>query len=53
MSEQAAQSLRRLSDSVDWDDGDLSVYGRIALEYGLRFNAMRREWAEWAAEQIR
>jgi hypothetical protein len=28
-------------------------FARIALEYGLRFNAMRREWAEWAAEQIR
>jgi hypothetical protein len=29
------------------------VYGRIALEYGLRFNAMRQEWAEWAAQQIK
>ncbi|MCX5048295.1 MULTISPECIES: PadR family transcriptional regulator [unclassified Streptomyces] len=53
MSEQGVESLSRLSESIDWDDGSLSVYGRIALEYGLRFNAMRREWAEWAAEQIR
>ncbi|MFS4094257.1 PadR family transcriptional regulator [Streptomyces sp. AF1A] len=52
MSEQSIEQLRRLSDSIDWDDGNLSVHGRIALEYGLRFNAMRREWAEWAAEQI-
>jgi hypothetical protein len=33
----------------EWDGGDLSVYGRIALEYGLRFSTMQREWAEWAA----
>lgn len=46
------QALRDLERSVDWDDGNLSVYGRIALEYGLRFSVMRREWAEWAAEQV-
>jgi DNA-binding PadR family transcriptional regulator len=53
MSEEGAESMRRLSESIDWDDDNLSVYGRIALEYGLRFNAMRREWAEWAAGQIK
>lgn len=52
MSEQSHEQLRRLTESIDWDDDALSVYGRIALEYGLRFNAMRREWAEWAAGQI-
>ncbi|MES9522776.1 PadR family transcriptional regulator [Streptomyces capoamus] len=52
LSAEGYEQLRRLSDSIDWDDGNLSVYGRIALEYGLRFNAMRREWAEWAARQI-
>ncbi|MET7921363.1 PadR family transcriptional regulator [Streptomyces avermitilis] len=52
LSDQGYQSLRRLEESVDWDDNSLSVYGRIALEYGLRFNAMRSEWAEWAAGQI-
>ncbi|WP_371476783.1 PadR family transcriptional regulator [Kitasatospora sp. NBC_00315] len=44
--------LRTVEESVGWDEDDLSVYGRIALEYGLRFNAMRRDWAEWAAGQI-
>lgn len=53
MSDQGYEHLRRLTESIEWDDDDLSVYGRIALEYGLRFNAMRREWAEWAAGQIK
>ncbi|MFF7649283.1 PadR family transcriptional regulator [Streptomyces sp. NPDC007983] len=52
MSAQGEESLRRLAESIDWDDDNLSSYGRIVLEYGLRFNAMRREWAEWAAGQI-
>jgi PadR family transcriptional regulator, regulatory protein AphA len=46
-------ALRELEGAVDWDESDLSLYGRIALEYGLRFNAMRREWAEWAAGQVK
>jgi hypothetical protein len=39
-------------ESIDWEDGNLSVYGRMVLEYGLRFNAMRREWAQWASGLI-
>ncbi|MEU6479303.1 PadR family transcriptional regulator [Streptomyces sp. NPDC047017] len=50
---QSHEELRDLVESVDWDDDNLSVYGRIALEYGLRFHAMRREWAQWAAEQVK
>ncbi|WP_371502535.1 PadR family transcriptional regulator [Kitasatospora sp. NBC_00374] len=52
VSAQGHDRLRAVEESVDWDDDSLSAHGRIALEYGLRFNAMRREWAEWAAEQI-
>ncbi len=33
-------------------DDPLAVYGRLSLEWGLRFNTMRQEWAEWAAEQV-
>jgi DNA-binding PadR family transcriptional regulator len=46
------RALRELEQSIEWNDGDLSVYGRIALEYGLRLSTMQREWAEWAAGQI-
>ncbi|MEV0415557.1 PadR family transcriptional regulator [Streptomyces sp. NPDC050448] len=53
LSEQGTAELRALDASVDWGDDTLSVHGRIALEYGIRFNEMRREWAEWAAGQIR
>ena len=52
MSAQSEESLRRLAGSIDWREDNLATYGRIVLEYGLRFNAMRREWAEWAAGQI-
>ncbi|MFK0233802.1 hypothetical protein [Streptomyces vinaceus] len=53
MSEQEYEGLRQLEASIDWGDDPHSVHGRIALEYGLRFNAMRREWALWSASQIR
>ncbi|MFD9123395.1 hypothetical protein [Kitasatospora sp. NPDC059571] len=52
MSDQGRRDLEKLTKSVDRDEDNLSVYGRIALEYGLRFNAMRREWARWAADRI-
>jgi hypothetical protein len=26
--------------------------GRLALEWGLRFSAMQREWAEWAGDRL-
>lgn len=45
-------SLKELEASVDWGDDDLSVYGRLALEYGLRMTAMQEEWATWAAGEI-
>jgi DNA-binding PadR family transcriptional regulator len=44
--------LERLEAQVDWGDDDLSVYGRLALEYGLRLTAMQEEWASWAKDQV-
>ncbi|MFF2193663.1 PadR family transcriptional regulator [Streptomyces sp. NPDC058157] len=52
LSDQEYEALRALERSIDWGEDALSVHGRIALEYGLRFNAMRRDWARWAATQL-
>ncbi|GDY29569.1 PadR family transcriptional regulator [Gandjariella thermophila] len=46
------ESLRKLDESIEWDDSPLSRYGRLTLEWGLRATAMHREWAEWAAARI-
>ncbi|WP_078871614.1 PadR family transcriptional regulator [Streptomyces caatingaensis] len=54
--ERAARQHRELEElerKIDWDDGPLSTNGRLSLEYGLRFTAMREEWARWAAEEYR
>ncbi len=45
-------ALAELEQKVDWGDDPLSVNGRLAIEYGLRFTAMREEWARWAAEEL-
>ena len=44
--------LERLVTSIPWGDDPLSVYGRIALEWGLRFYRMQAEWADWASDQV-
>jgi DNA-binding PadR family transcriptional regulator len=44
--------LVEIDETTPWDDDMISVYGRIALEYGLRQTAMQQEWAHWAAEEI-
>ncbi|MCR6486762.1 PadR family transcriptional regulator [Amycolatopsis sp. OK19-0408] len=48
-----AERLEALDASIDWDDDNPSVYGRLVLEWGKRFSAMQREWAEWAVKQVR
>ena len=45
-------ALETLDAALDWGDDDLSYYGRLALEYGKRLQAMKREWAAWAARQV-
>ncbi|CAM5679570.1 PadR family transcriptional regulator [Streptomyces avidinii] len=44
--------LEGLLGSRTWTGDPLSVSGRLVLEYGLRGSAMKREWAQWALEQI-
>ncbi|QKW38736.1 PadR family transcriptional regulator [Actinomadura sp. NAK00032] len=44
--------LLDLEGRVEWDDDNLSVYGRLVIEYGKRFAAMRRDWFDWALQEI-
>lgn len=44
--------LRTLRDSLHFDGSDDAFYGRAALEYGLRFEAMQEEWARWLVAAI-
>jgi PadR family transcriptional regulator, regulatory protein AphA len=47
------EALKVIDATADWDDGTmLATYGRLALEWGLRFNETHREWAHWAAGQL-
>ncbi|MGW0806088.1 PadR family transcriptional regulator [Nonomuraea sp. NPDC002799] len=46
------EQLESVREFVENGQDNLSVYGRIALEYGLRVGQGRREWAEWAQERI-
>lgn len=48
MAERAEAEVKRLEelrDSIHWVDGDASLYGLAALDYGLRLNTMQAEWA--------
>ncbi|MFF3542577.1 PadR family transcriptional regulator [Streptomyces platensis] len=45
-------TLEHLEETTEWDEEMISVYGRIALDYGLRISAMQEEWARWAADEV-
>jgi len=44
--------LRATEEEIAPETADLAVYGRLALEWGLRFTEMQREWAVWAQEEL-
>lgn len=46
------ERLERMREQVDALDEPLAVTGRIALEWGLRFTEMHREWARWALSRL-
>ncbi|MEU9118693.1 PadR family transcriptional regulator [Streptomyces sp. NPDC048506] len=48
----ARASYEHIEQTAHWDEEMISVYGRIALEYGLRMSAAHEEWARWAAEEV-
>ncbi|MEV6427688.1 PadR family transcriptional regulator [Nocardia sp. NPDC051463] len=45
-------ALAELEATTDWDDNDLSNYGRMAMVWGQRFYAMNQQWAQWALDQL-
>ncbi|MEU7591596.1 PadR family transcriptional regulator [Streptomyces sp. NPDC039022] len=51
-SARAHADYRALAEAGDWEGEMIAVYGRIALEFGLRQTAMVEEWANWAAGEI-
>ncbi|MEV0148845.1 MULTISPECIES: PadR family transcriptional regulator [unclassified Nonomuraea] len=44
--------LAALQEQVPWGEDNLSFYGRLTMEYGRRFFAMRKEWSEWAEAEL-
>ena len=49
--EQQAE-LRKLDETIDPDEGPLATYGRLALEWALRYSAMQQDWAAWAIDEL-
>ncbi|GAB1824615.1 PadR family transcriptional regulator [Herbidospora sp. RD11066] len=49
--EQHAQ-LAELSEMIAPYRDNFTVNGRLALEWGLRFNRMTQEWADWAIAEV-
>jgi hypothetical protein len=47
-----AAAVADLKSAITGDDR-LSVYGRLAVEWGLRFSTATREWAEWAEAELK
>lgn len=45
--------LRKVADGIPDSGAPMALYGRLAVEWGLRFTEMQRDWAEWAVEQLR
>jgi len=45
--------LSELAKTINPESGPLAVYGRLALEWALRYAAMQEEWATWAVEEVR
>ncbi|MBF6333255.1 PadR family transcriptional regulator [Nocardia transvalensis] len=46
------EELEASEQAIDWGEDNLSRYGRLLIDYGKRYFAMRREWLEQAAEEI-
>lgn len=48
LADRRQEGFRKVEATTDWEADDRAVYGRLALEYGLRLMAMQKEWSAWA-----
>ena len=49
----ALDALERVLHDTGWDEGDPGDrFGRIALEFGLRYRRMETEWERWALARL-
>jgi PadR family transcriptional regulator, regulatory protein AphA len=46
------ESLERIGKLLESGQDNLSVYGRITLEYGRRLAKAQQGWAEWAESEV-
>jgi DNA-binding PadR family transcriptional regulator len=44
--------LLAIRERIADESGPLTEYGRLTLEWGLRFTDMQREWADWALGEL-
>ncbi len=44
--------LLSIQERISGEAGPLTEYGRLTLEWGLRYTTMQREWADWALDQL-
>lgn len=52
LGEERIRRLAPLREMVSAMDDSLSIYGSLALEWGMRFSALQRDWALWAEKEI-
>ncbi|GAA1531523.1 helix-turn-helix transcriptional regulator [Actinomadura kijaniata] len=50
--EEMVAELAGLEEAVPWDDDNLSFYGRLVMEWGKQSLRARRDWYEWARNEI-
>ncbi|WP_066366149.1 PadR family transcriptional regulator [Herbidospora mongoliensis] len=48
-----ADRLAELNETIAPYADNFAVYGRLALEWGLRSSRMYQEWAEWAINEVK
>ncbi|GLX95329.1 PadR family transcriptional regulator [Herbidospora sp. NBRC 101105] len=51
--EAAAEHLAEIGKLIAHHQDNFTVYGRLALEWGVRSNRLHQEWAEWAIGEVK